>query len=100
MGESTAAEAVNDIQSMSQGTGTESGPEGPHKAALTEGRGTHTGNTQTIIRLARLLLRCQTSRRIMEKSANRISIQNGNTATITVLMRFTGALQLLMNRYG
>jgi len=47
VGESTAVEAVNNMQSMAQGTGRESGPQGPHKAAHTEGRGTHTGNTQT-----------------------------------------------------
>jgi len=33
---------------MPQKTGTESGPQGPHKAAHTEGRGIHTGNTQTV----------------------------------------------------
>jgi len=43
---STAAEAVDGMWSISQGTATERGPQGPHKAAHTEGRGTHTGNTQ------------------------------------------------------
>jgi len=58
LGESTAAEAVNDIQSMSQGTGTQSGPQGPHKAAYTEGRGTHTGNTQTRLHIEKSLSNC------------------------------------------
>jgi len=48
MGESTAAEAVNDMQSMSQETGTESGPQGVAQAAHTEGRATHTVHTQTL----------------------------------------------------
>jgi len=49
LGESTAAEAVNDMRSMSQEAGTESGPQGAAQAAHTEGRGTHTGNTQACV---------------------------------------------------
>ena len=39
MGESTAAEAVKDMQSMSQGAATKTGPQGAALAAHTEGRG-------------------------------------------------------------